>query len=320
MALDIRQLRHVAAIGRYRSFARAAESLGISQPSLSKSLAVTERFLEVRLFERSQKGVKPTAFGELVLARTGPLSRGIDELMAEIRRLRGLEAGSVAVGSGPFPFELSVAATAVSVLKRHPGLHVKVVQGDWESLTRDVLAGVLDVAVAEMGAAEQEPQLLVEPLGTHRGVFYCRAGHPLLSRTVRVFEDLEGFPFTINAVPARAARFFERVASAGRVDPLTGHFLPAITLDSVEFMREMVRETDAVSWAPTALIDEELKAGTLVALPLQTPWARLNYGIIRRADRHSTPAIDTFLAELRSTEATIAPALESPRRHRRRRS
>jgi DNA-binding transcriptional LysR family regulator len=147
---------------------------------------------------------------------------------------------------------------------------------------------------------------------------YRRAGHPLLSRTVRAFADLEGFPFTINAVPARAARFFERIASAGRVDPMTGHFLPAITLDSVEFMWEMVRETDAVSWAPTALIDEELKAGTLVALPLQAPWARLNYGIIRRADRHSTPAIDTFLAELRSTEARLVQGQEPPRRRRRR--
>jgi DNA-binding transcriptional LysR family regulator len=316
MVLDIRHLRHVAAIGQFRSFARAAESLGISQPSLSKSLAVIERFLEVRLFERSKKGVKPTAFGELVLSRTGPLSRGVDELMAEIRRLRGLEAGSVSVGTGPFPFKLSVASTAVSVLKRHPGLQVRIDQGDWESLTRDVLTGVLDLAVAEMSAAEQEPQLVVELLGTHRGVFYCRAGHPLLSREVRAFEDLEGFPFTINAVPARAARFFERVASAGHVDPLTGHFLPAITLDSVELMREMVRETDAVSWAPTSLIDRELKAGTLVPLPLQTPWARLNYGIIRRSDRPATPAIDTFISELRSTEARLARDLDTPRPRR----
>jgi DNA-binding transcriptional LysR family regulator len=182
MALDIRQLRPVAAIGGNRSFARAAESPGNSQPSLSKSLAVIERFLEMRLFGRNQKRVKPTAFGELVLARTGPLSRDVDELVAKTRRLRGLESGSVAVGTGTVPLELSVAATAVSVLKRHPGLQVRIVQGDWESLTRDVLAGALDVAVAEMGAAEQEPQLLVEPLGAHCGVFCCRAGHALLSR------------------------------------------------------------------------------------------------------------------------------------------
>ena len=160
---------------------------------------------------------------------------------------------------------------------------------------------------------------MVEPLGTHGGVFYCRAGHPLLARPPRGF-DFSGFPFTLNALPDRVARYFERIATAGRVDPLTGRFLPAITLDSVPLMRQVVRETDAVSWAPTALIDGELQAGTLVALPFQTPWARLNYGIIRRADRPTTPAIDTFLAELRSTEARIAQNLAPSRPRRRRRS
>ena len=95
MLLDIRQLQHVAAIGRFRNFGRAAESLDISQPALSKSLGVIERALDVRLFERSRKGVTPTTFGELVLARADPLFRGVDEMVAEIRRLRGLEAGSV---------------------------------------------------------------------------------------------------------------------------------------------------------------------------------------------------------------------------------
>jgi DNA-binding transcriptional LysR family regulator len=320
MPLDIRQLRHVAAIGRHRSFARAAESLGISQPALSKSLAVIERALAVRLFERSPRGVTPTAFGEVLLSRAGPLFRGVSELTAEIRRLRGLETGSVSVGAGPFPFELSVAATGVAVVRHHPRLMVRLVHGDWESLTRDVLNGSLDLAVAELAAAEQEPRLVVEPLGAHPGVFYCRAGHPLLSLPARDFEDLAGYPLAINSIPGRAAPYFEKVASAGRVDPLTGHFIPSIMLDSVELMRRMVRETDAVSWSPPALIAEELLAGRLVALPFQTPWARLNYGIIRRADQPATPAMEAFITQLKETEAQLVEDSGSPapRPHRRR--
>ncbi len=317
MPLDIRQLRHVAAIGRHRSFARAAASLGISQPALSKSLAAIERALEVRLFERNQKGVTPTAFGEVILARAGPLFRGVDEVLAEVRRLRGLETGSVVVGTGPFPFELSVSDAAVAVVKSHPRLLVRLIQGDWESLAHEVLSGALDLAVAEVSAAEQEPRLSVEPLGAHGGVFYCRSGHPLLSLPARDFDDLAGFPFTINPLPGRVAPFFERITSAGRIDPVTGHFLPSITLDSVALMRRMVRQTDAVSWAPTILIATELRAGTLAALPFNPPWARLNYGIIRRADRPLTPAVEAFLAELRAAEARLPPVVEPPRPRRR---
>jgi DNA-binding transcriptional LysR family regulator len=312
MVLDIRQLQHVAAIGRFRSFALAAESLRISQPALSKSLKVIERSLEVRLFDRGRRGVTPTAFGELLLARAGPLFRGLDEALAELRQLRGLDSGSLAVGAGPFPFELSVAAAAAAMARRHPGLMLRVVQGDWDSLTREVLAGSLDLAVAEVSDAEQEPRLSVERLGPRGGLFYCRAGHPLLALPAPAFEDFAGFPLAMNRLPGRVARFFERSAMAGRLDPLTGHFLPSITVDSVVLMVRIVGETDTVSWAPRALIATGLRAGALVALPTAPAWARLNYGIIRRADRPATPAVEAFVAELRAIEERIPRDLEPP--------
>jgi hypothetical protein len=74
-----------------------------------------------------------------------------------------------------------------------------------------------------------------------------------------------------------------------------------------------------VSWAPHTLIATELKAGTLVALAFQAPWARLNYGIIRRVGRPTTPAIDMFLAELRAIESRLAQDTKAPRPQRRRR-
>jgi DNA-binding transcriptional LysR family regulator len=318
MALDIRQLQHVVAIGRFRNFGRAAESLGISQPALSKSLNVIERGLEVRLFVRSRTGVTPTAFGELLMARAGPLFQGLDEAQSDIRRLRGLEAGSLAIGAGPFAFELSVAMAVAAMARNHPRLLLRLVQGYWDSLTQEVLAGSLDIAVAEVTDAEQEPRLSVERLGERRGVFYCRAGHPLLDRPSPSFKEIAAFPLAMNPLPGRIAHYFERAGAAGRIDPMTGHFHPAITVASVPLRKRLVEETDAVSWAPTSLIDIELRAGTLVALPIDPSWARLNYGIIRRADRPATPAEVAFIAELRSAEGRLgAPTgLHGPRQHR----
>jgi DNA-binding transcriptional LysR family regulator len=318
MALDIRQLQHVVAIGRFRNFGRAAESLGISQPALSKSLNVIERDLEVRLFERSRSGVTPTAFGELLMERAGPLLHGLDEAQTDIRRLRGLEAGSLAVGAGPFAFELIVATAVAAMAKDHPRLLLRLVEGYWDSLTREVLAGSLDIAVAEVTDAEQEPRLSVERLGERRGVFYCRAGHPLLDRPSPSFKEIAAYPLALNPLPGRISHFFERAGAPGRLDPVTGHFHPAITVASVPLRRMLVKETDAVSWAPTALIETELRAGTLVALPLDPGWARLNYGIIRRADRPATPAEVAFIAELRSAEARLKAPAGPPgsRRHR----
>ena len=302
MILDIREIQHVTAIGRFRNFARAAESLDISQPALSKSIRTIEESLGVRLFDRSRKGVSPTAFGEIILSASGPLLRGVDEVLAEIRRVRGLEAGTLRIGAGSFALDMSVSEAVTRMAKHHPSLHLRVVLDDWESLTRKVMAGSLDVAVAEVTAAEQESQLSVERIGEHGGVFYCRSGHPLLSRRQVTFEDISGFPFAMSPLPGRVAPFFERIGAAGRIDPASGQFLPAITVDSVGLMRRAVRETDAISWAPKALIASELRDDSFVALPFAPPWARLNYGIFRRADRPVTPAMEMFFVELRAVE------------------
>ena len=316
MLLDIREIQHVTALGRFRSFARAAESLDISQPALSKSIRGIETSLGVQLFDRSRKGVSPTAFGEIILSASGPLLRGVDEVLAEIRRVKGLEAGTLRIGAGSFALDMSVAETVIRLAKRHPSLHLRLVLDDWESLTRKVVAGSLDVAVAEVTAAEQESQLSVERTGEHRGVFYCRSGHPLLSRTQVTFEDISGFPFAMSPLPGRVAPFFERIGAAGRIDPASSHFLPAITLDSVILMKRAVHETNAISWAPKVLIASELHDGSLVALPFAPPWARLNYGIFRRADRPVTPAMEMFLVELRAVEKKHSGALPPKRVHR----
>jgi DNA-binding transcriptional LysR family regulator len=316
MLLDIREVQHVTALGRFRSFARAAESLAISQPALSKSIRGIEASLGVQLFDRNRKGVSPTAFGEIILSAAGPLLRGVDEVLAEIRRVKGLEAGTLRIGAGSFALDLSVAETVIRLAKRHPSLHLRLVLDDWESLTGKVVAGSLDVAVAEVTAAEQDSQLSVERMGEHRGVFYCRSGHPLLSRTQVTFEDISGFPFAMSPLPGRVAPFFDRIGAAGRIDPATGHFLPAITIDSVVLMKRAVHETNAISWAPKVLIASELHDGSLAALPFTPPWARLNYGIFRRADRPVTPALEAFLVELRDVEKKHSRPLP-PKRIRR---
>jgi DNA-binding transcriptional LysR family regulator len=179
-----------------------------------------------------------------------------------------------------------------------------------------VLAGSLDVVVAEVTAAEQEPALSVERVGERGGVFYCRAGHPLLSRPRMVFADLLAFPLAMNPLPGRLAPFLERAGPAGRFEPASGHFLPAISLDSVSLMKRAVRDTDAVSWAPEVLVAAELREGSFVALPVSAPWARLNYGVIRRAHRPMTPAVEMFLVELREEERRISVAEPSRRRSR----
>lgn len=65
--MTLQQLRYIVAIDRFRNFARAAETCDISQPTLSAMLIKLEEELDVRIFERTNKSVKPTTEGAKII-------------------------------------------------------------------------------------------------------------------------------------------------------------------------------------------------------------------------------------------------------------
>ena len=80
--MTLQQLKYIVAIDRYRNFAKAAAELDVTQPTLSALLLKLEEELGVRLFERSNKSVCPTAIGETVIRQAQKIL-GQTELISE---------------------------------------------------------------------------------------------------------------------------------------------------------------------------------------------------------------------------------------------
>ncbi|GAB3490553.1 LysR family transcriptional regulator [Amycolatopsis cihanbeyliensis] len=89
MRLELRHLRTVCAIAEYGSVSKAATALGVAQPALTAQLQRIEVLLGGALFERDRRGARPTALGELVLARARVLLPAVEDLQADASRLAG---------------------------------------------------------------------------------------------------------------------------------------------------------------------------------------------------------------------------------------
>jgi len=99
-AMDPRKLLYFAAIIEHGSLAKAAKTLGISQPALTKSMNRLESELGIRLLERSPTGITPTTSGELIYAHAKLIRTEMD---LAGNRLRGETDGSRAVTIGTLP-------------------------------------------------------------------------------------------------------------------------------------------------------------------------------------------------------------------------
>ncbi|MFG1916676.1 LysR family transcriptional regulator [Micromonospora sp. NPDC048898] len=89
MNLELRHLRVVCAIAETGSVTKAASALGLAQPALTAQLQRIERTLGGPLFDRDRRGARPTALGELVLARARVLLPAMKGLQDEAARLAG---------------------------------------------------------------------------------------------------------------------------------------------------------------------------------------------------------------------------------------
>ncbi len=106
MDFDLRLLRHARALAEEGSYARAARSLHLTQPALTRSIQELERRTGLKLFDRDSKRVGPTDLGRLFLAHARELLGRAEALDREVATMRGAGTGSLVVGSGTMPHPL----------------------------------------------------------------------------------------------------------------------------------------------------------------------------------------------------------------------
>ncbi len=304
MALQsFRHLEMIRALAEHRHFGRAAKALGVSQPSLTRSLKQLEETLGVRLFERHD-GVTPTLFGEIVIERGDALLTGHSELLREIILRKGLDTGELTIAAGPFPAEISVQKAVGRLADLHPGLLLKLTTTDWTRVVEDILEGRVDLGVADVSEAAERPELETQNVRTSPLSFYCRSGHPLAGSAEIGLEELMDYPWVGPTAPARIRVSMQpNEKPFGFFSDVHDRFRPRIVVDTIAAAREVVVASDALAVTLPALISDELKKGLFVLLPSDLPWMRLNYGFVWKRGRTHSPAAEKLMEIIRAIES-----------------
>ncbi|MDH5226434.1 MAG: LysR family transcriptional regulator [Gammaproteobacteria bacterium] len=304
--IELRLIQHALALARHRNFARAAHSLHLTQPTMTRSIAALERAVGVQLFDRSAKGVEPTAFGSLLLERGARLLAGEADLRREVQLLAGLEAGRLAVIAGPFPFEISVGAAVARLLAAHPRLRVRAMLAEPTEVVRDVLARRADVGLVDLQFIVGQTDLVAESMPRHDFIVACRPGHPLAGRTGLSLADVLSFPMASTRIVNEAVTSAVTGAGTqGLLDVDHGELIPSIHVNSYAVARQIACDTDALVPGTVRMLAHELAAGRLVRLDFRMPGLHTNYAIIRRQDRSLSPAARAFIDLVRDVEADV---------------
>ena len=309
--MDLRQLRYFIALTEYRSFVRAAEAMGITQPAFSRAIQGLEQEFGCALVDRGNKALQPTPEGQVVLQHARRLVQGAAQLSNDVLQMTKLDAGELHFGSGPALAARLVPDALQQFITRHPGIRTELQVDTAERLGQALRREQIEFFVDDIRPFEADPNFHTEPLNPRPGLFFCRPGHPLLAKDSLSTNDLFAYPLA-SALLTPGVR--KRLANlSGRSD-----FIPHLQTEHLAVLRSVVLASDTLGSASEEAVAEDLAEGRLVRLhwrnlPPGLEVLSVRCGVISRSGYRLSPAARAMIDTLVSLDARPSPAASAHR-------
>jgi DNA-binding transcriptional LysR family regulator len=300
------QVRDFLAVVECGGIRAAARRLGVSQPTITKSIRSLEAELHVQLLARNARGIVPTASGRAFFSRARVAHSELRKAEEEAAEVGGSSAGSVTFGVGPTFAALIVPDAVARFREQFPRARVRIVEGLARHLLRSVQDETLDFAMGLRTIAELDPSLRFRPLYRSELVVVVRKGHPL--RHARALADLAGADWlstsTLDLPGGPVERLF---ASAGLTPPRL-----AVQCESQSTMVALLSRTDMLGIVQRRTLVAAPGCELLQEVPVAETMPSVTAGIYTRAD---TP-LTRVAAAMAKAATTVARGLAGPHRYR----
>lgn len=201
--MGIRTLRSFLAVARESNVTRAARSLHITQPALSRQLSELERELGCELLVRESRGVTLTDAGMLLRKRAEEIVSLTDRAELEIRSPEANIEGDVWVGGGESRAIETVAKVAAQLADEQPGIHLRLHSGNRDDVVERVDKGLLDFGIV----FGEEPPTRYDSLKLaweDRWGMLVRADDPLAARDEITLDELRSRRIIASAQSSKA--------------------------------------------------------------------------------------------------------------------
>ncbi|MEM7069394.1 MAG: LysR substrate-binding domain-containing protein [Pseudomonadota bacterium] len=299
--LKLKQLRLLVAIAEHSSILHAAEEICISQPAATKLLKDLETDFNVRLFDRTNRGVVPTEFGEalvrhgkLILAQLSHAAQELDDLN------EGL-GGRIVVGTLLTASAQLLPKVIRNLHEQRPNVSIVVRDGTNDFLMPLLHTGELDMVVGRLAEYRYREEMTQEILYNEEVVVVCRAGHPLAQAKSVSLADLADCDWILPPTQTTLRRqiekeFFDRGLSS-----------PSNPVECVSFLtnRSLLLDTDMIGVFPLHVVQREISNGELAKVNCKLEISDSAVGVSYRKEDALSPAALAFLEELRTVSGDM---------------
>lgn len=169
--MEWEQLEYFQTLARIQHVTKAAETLSITQPALSRSIVRLENYLGVPLFDRQGRSITLNKYGERFLKRVDSIIKEFTEGREEIQSLLQPDQGEVSLG-----FLHTLGTTIVPNLigafkDQYPNVHFQLNQSHSNQLLDKLRSGELDLCL--LASFPVESNIMWKPLWKEELFYFC---------------------------------------------------------------------------------------------------------------------------------------------------
>jgi DNA-binding transcriptional LysR family regulator len=194
-AFELRHLVYFQSVARQLHYRRAAEMLGVAQPSLSRQIAQLEEVLGVRLLQRNKRRVELTPAGTALLERIEPLLQSLRRLPDELRPIARGESGSIRIAYTGLAMATVLPGILRESHRRYPGLHLELNESPTSEQITALRGG--GIACGFFHPDGRTPGLKTITLLREKNGVLLAADHPLAKQTGLSLRALADTPFVL---------------------------------------------------------------------------------------------------------------------------
>jgi len=297
--MQLHQIEAVVAIAEAGSFRKAAEQLGRTQPTLTKSIKALEESVNLVIFDRTPRGVHLTEGGERLYKRACTIMADVRAMEDEVKQLAGFDGGRVRIGVSPVAGAVIMPRALKQFRKSWPRVEIELINVLYPDSVSQLREAALDIVLGPVPELDAHASVTVERLFDIDMIVAAHEGNP--GRNNTRLGDLKEAQWIIHGSKDGPSGMFSGSSSA------SGWQMPKAVTScySLPTVIALLQETPAFCVLSQQLFDSIAASHGIVIVPIQDSLPRFPLSMVTQKTRPLTPAATELAQHIRRRATTL---------------
>lgn len=289
--IDIR-LYTLLAVVEFKSYTRAAEHLSLTQPAVTQHIKQLEKELNIKIFNRVGKEIKPTNEGNIVIQyarrNIALYERMKQSILDERRHIRRLTVGITHTAESN-----AVAEVLGRYCAKNPGTTITIISDSINNLYNMLKNYEIDLAVVE--GKVQDPSINSLLLDTDALMLVVSNNNPLAKKSMVTINELKKQPLILRRPSSSTRNLF--VAHLESKNMLLDDFNVILEVDNIATIKELIKRDIGVSVLARSACLDEVKKGRITVLPIENLSMIREINILYHSDFKQEDILQSIIKE-----------------------